>query len=186
MDYSQFNKQIERLKETFGEGKFGEERVSLIWREVKSFDAKWFEHAVDGFIGDRAFAPLMPEFRTETVKERERKRILERDSEANDAKAFMQIKFPDDDVRNIVQMCIKRITGGVPDTEWERMQGDLKHAGEYVQKVECERCEDNGILFWRARGYLKSGRCTCKAGVDKHGQVPLAPAGVKKFEACMK
>lgn len=63
MNEIQFQYQIRRLQEQFGNQNYSQERIKLIWREVKDIEPFWFEKTVDRFIGECRQAPLLPEFR---------------------------------------------------------------------------------------------------------------------------
>lgn len=71
MNHAEFQTQMARLCETFGKVAYGTERTKLIWREVQSLEARWFESAIDGFIGDRT-APMLGEFRQAAAGARRR------------------------------------------------------------------------------------------------------------------
>jgi hypothetical protein len=62
MIHSNFQFQIERLINTFGKGKFHDERIALIWDDVNTLDDVWFAKLVDGFLKTMHQAPLPIDF----------------------------------------------------------------------------------------------------------------------------
>lgn len=72
MDRTHFLLQVKRLHNTYGPKSYNEERGELLWREVQDLSNYWMTKAVDLFVGSHRQAPLLPEFREEIAKERER------------------------------------------------------------------------------------------------------------------
>lgn len=63
---------MNRITELFGIKHYNLDRVELIWREVNQLSDEWMVRTVDLFIGNKLYPPLMPDFREEISKERER------------------------------------------------------------------------------------------------------------------
>jgi hypothetical protein len=93
MEPNFFQRQINRLTEQFGKGAYGTERAHIIWKAVKDLPDAWMEGVVDRFIGESRHAPLLPEFREEIAKERERNRSRERNSPKYDWSAFASCSY---------------------------------------------------------------------------------------------
>lgn len=72
MTESEFNTEMQRLTESFPRGSFPTERIKLIWREVRQFDAPWFAQVVSGFIGGMRTAPMVPDFSQAAGAKREK------------------------------------------------------------------------------------------------------------------
>ncbi len=58
----QFNLQIDRLVDTFGDKHFPEQRILMIWEVVEGLDYNSVIALVDGFIRGSKFAPLPSDF----------------------------------------------------------------------------------------------------------------------------
>lgn len=72
MDFDFFQRQIERLKETFGQQHYKDERVKLIWRDVSDLKNEWFSAVVSEFIYSSRQAPLGDDFRLKVSQERQK------------------------------------------------------------------------------------------------------------------
>jgi hypothetical protein len=72
MDFDFFQRQIERLKETFGPQHYKDERVKLLWRDVSQLKNDWFASIVSEFIYCSPKAPLGDEFRVKIGEERQK------------------------------------------------------------------------------------------------------------------
>lgn len=72
MNRTHFEREMNRLVDTYGSKSYPETRVNLIWREVKDFPDHWMTRTVDSFIKYQRQAPMMSEFNEEMSKERER------------------------------------------------------------------------------------------------------------------
>jgi hypothetical protein len=132
MNESRFAHQMNRLAKQFPNA-YSEERVKLIWREVQAFSDHWLERVVDRFLGELRQAPLIPEFREEASRERERLREIEKRQEASDAKAFMSA-LSDGEVSEICGQIRKRVEGRVSDEDFNKFQGMLKSMLREVPK----------------------------------------------------
>lgn len=59
----QFNLEIERLKQSYGDRPYSVPRTRLLWEIVKGIDADFFSKWVDRMLLDSKYAPGGPEFR---------------------------------------------------------------------------------------------------------------------------
>lgn len=125
MTESQFVSQMGRLERQFG--KFGPERGSILWREVKDFSEPWFSKVIDKFIGECRQAPLLPDFREEIAKERERLWSLEKITNEQDAKEFWAgSAIQDEERKHICQTITKRLKGKISDQDWHNFKKGLQ------------------------------------------------------------
>lgn len=60
MNESEFLLQIDRLKETYGEKIYSNERIKLIWNQLKHVPQKYFENCVSDIIASSPTAPMLP------------------------------------------------------------------------------------------------------------------------------
>lgn len=72
MTHEDFDYQMGRLMNCFGDKHYPKERQIMIWKEINSQTAAWMMRTVDEMVGCCRFPPLLPEFREAMVKERER------------------------------------------------------------------------------------------------------------------
>lgn len=63
MELNFFLSQVIRLKGVFGKRHFPDERVQLIWEEVKQSSNMDFKIIIDDFLADAKFAPTRKDFR---------------------------------------------------------------------------------------------------------------------------
>src|SRR3954462_10986965 len=78
MNLQEFDSQVNRLRDTFGDRSYPDERVKIIWREVQSLGRAWFERTIDRLIGEFRKAPMLPDIRFLIAEERERHRQTEK------------------------------------------------------------------------------------------------------------
>lgn len=128
MTWAEFETQMNRLTETFGKAAYSKERVGLIWREVQSYSRAWMERTIDDMIGSHRTAPLLPEFREATARERERLWSAEKKQHESDANAFWNGTYHPDEVKAVCQVIKDRMRGGVPDDSWNSFLKVLRGA----------------------------------------------------------
>ena len=177
MNQGQFDQQIQRLVNNFGKTAYSSERAILLWREVSTLSASWLNLTVDKFIGELKHAPLLPEFREEISKERERIWRGDKEKYAKEAKDFFQGSYQPDDVRTICQMIVKRLQGGVPDADYAQFVKHLDHTAKSAPRkhgeIHCRECGGDGIIFKRhANGNEYVYRCFCIHGQKKPKSYP--------------
>lgn len=63
MNKKQFEEQIERLRENYGEKAMPNQRAALLWREYGHANLEDFRCAIDAIILSCRFAPMLEEFR---------------------------------------------------------------------------------------------------------------------------
>lgn len=128
MTQHEFQAQINRLAETFGKNHYGNERVRLLWSDVQDYSGDWLKRVVDAMITGHRQAPLPSDFGEAISYERERQWRREKEANEKDAKAFWQGTYQPDEVRFITGAIRRRISGGMPDTEWESFMSALNGA----------------------------------------------------------
>jgi hypothetical protein len=71
MSPAEFDVQMNRVTQTFGEGKvYNRERLALIWKAVNDLSAPSFSRIVDNFIASARYAPLPKDFQESAYAER--------------------------------------------------------------------------------------------------------------------
>jgi len=135
-----FHKHLGRLREQFGKAAYSQTRAELIWREVKQFDAEWWEKTVDKFLLTCRQAPLMDELAQEIGAERERAYKLQKEQHAKDAKDFFAGTYQPEDVKTICQYMVKRILGQVSDEDYAVFVKHLKETADSIARngVSCK------------------------------------------------
>jgi hypothetical protein len=63
MTQEEFQKQIKRLADVYGERNYPPERAKMIWRKLGHYHEKVFNEAVDTVIADNAQAPMLTKLR---------------------------------------------------------------------------------------------------------------------------
>ena len=178
MQRGSFQREMDRLVETFGGQHYKSQRLELIWREVKDFSDTWFQTIVDRLIGECRYAPLLPEFREESSKERERVRACDRSAEAKDGKTFFLGTYLIDEIKTICQYILKRFAGGVLDPDYQNFIKHLIHAAQVMSvktgPASCKSCEGEGYVLWNSGipgDY--AFRCYCIIGQKKSNGIPV-------------
>lgn len=175
MTQQEFQTQATRLINCFGKIAFNEERLRLVWLDVQFLDAEWFTAVVDRMIGECRQAPLLPEFRAEIAKERERLWRLENEKHAKEAARFMRGSFPAEDIRTICQGIIRRINGDLDDNGFTALQKALKNSTTGAGFGECGLCRDSGLVMPtnRESGTTFAFRCSCTKGRNDPRRFPI-------------
>lgn len=96
MKMPEFQAQVQRLKNCFGERVYPSEREKVLWREVASQDDKWFERTCDHFIASRKLndPPMPVDFAQALREERERTYENDKAKRAHDADQFWSAAPP--------------------------------------------------------------------------------------------
>jgi len=68
MNPMEFDIQMGRLRNVFGDKNYPDERTKLIWSEVRDLPQYYFAKLCDRFIGDSRQAPILNDFRTEAYQ----------------------------------------------------------------------------------------------------------------------
>jgi hypothetical protein len=168
MNQQEFQNQINRLEKQFG--KYGTERCTLLWREVKDLNGPWFERVMDQLISSCRQAPLLPEFREEISRERERLWRMEKEERKKDAHDFFEGSYQPDDIKTICQVIKDRINRKISDQDYQSFVSQLENAakGPRIIPISCVQCSNTGLIFHRdEKGYEFIYRCTCTHGQKK-------------------
>lgn len=59
MQSGEFNEQINRLKTTYGDKNYPDERITAIWNETRNLDFYEFENVITRIIGAERYAPMV-------------------------------------------------------------------------------------------------------------------------------
>ena len=118
---------IQRLASQFGVNAYSKERVRLIWQMVESFSSQWWFKTVDHWLMTERQAPLYDEFNEVVTLERERLAKQEKELHKKEAEEFWSGSLHDDDIKQVMKTIKGRITGAVPDAEWDCFIKMLDH-----------------------------------------------------------
>ena len=163
MTYQEFKIQMDRMIQTFGKPSYNEERMKLIWQEVKDFEVSWFDLLCSKLIGENKFAPLIPEFRDACIDERERIHNSEKQKNARTAKEFMHRVFSDEDQSVLFKSLNNRITGKMNDTDFGQMLNSLDKLTKFEAPIpDCQKCDDTGMITFFDGKYENRRACNCK------------------------
>lgn len=158
MDDKFYQNQMNRLAETYGAQHYKRERVELLWREVKNLSNPWFAQVVDRFIGESKFAPLLPEFREEIARERERNHSLDKRQHSKDAKEFYLMADCPDQRGSMLKTILERMENKVSDDVWNQFTTGI----EKLSRSGCVECNNSGLVFRTDdAGYEWTYRCYC-------------------------
>lgn len=110
MSAQEFDQQMRRLIDTYGPQHYRQERLTLLWREVKDFDYRWLERVVDEMLGSSRQAPLPADFSEHVSRERERRWRLQKEQAQVEWNGTPGCRFCKD---TGIRMCIKHGAPGV-------------------------------------------------------------------------
>lgn len=162
MNQVQFKIQMDRMIQTFGKTPYCEERMNLIWKEVRDFDIKWFEYLCSRFIGENRQAPIVPEFREACIDEREKLLTLDRELRRRDAKEAMTRFFSDDDQAVLFKGLNDRIKGEMDDVGFKHMINNLDRITSFgMPAYGCAKCNDTGVAEFFDGRFSNRILCVC-------------------------
>lgn len=128
MTLPEFSVQLDRLRNVYGDKFYPDERIKILWEEIKGFPMPWLDRVVSLWIGDRKDPPLMPQFREEMSKERERTHFVAKKEQSKDAREIWST-LSGDEIQNICGLTRRRMAGGMNDIDWSNFQKTLKGLG---------------------------------------------------------
>jgi hypothetical protein len=155
MDFDFFQRQINRLSETFGSNQYKSERLKLIWKEVNNFSDSWLIRVVDDFVGGSRQAPLVAEFREKAIEERERIYRIQKAQQTKEAEEFMSA-YSGEDIKTICGQIRDRLNGKMTDNHFESFKKMITPPVESLPR--CSRCADTNV-YWDGAGMTL---CGCK------------------------
>lgn len=180
MTSAEFQTQMQRMANTYGKNAYPTERAQLIWREVQSLDARWFQYVCDLLISNNRQAPLVADFGQEASRERERLWRIEKQQNTQTAQAFMSGQlFNDDDQKMFCQQIRRRLTKQLGDDEWgqfiDLMQKTIAANKKAKNEETCKGCDGTGVVLARNKtdGTNCCFRCTCPRGQADKRQYPI-------------
>lgn len=167
MSPANFHEQIKRLKATFGESHYPEERVNLIWKFVEHEPIEWFKRACDFFISESRTSPLLPQFRENLYSNRPRKE-KERSAEVKHHKSRLGPEF----AREITSMLAKKMSGEISKQEFDSWRivaqtaiDEAVKQGKSDERQVCIMCDDGGLIATEDfNGSIVAFRCKCSIG----------------------
>lgn len=142
MNGQEFGKEIERIKRTFGDKYYPQDRIDLIWLGVKDFSAHWFKYFIDQLISTSRQAPMVVDFIEAAKAERER---MWRDSKSREAFSFDKwlTNFSREDEVMFSQTIIKRLRGEINDADGDNFQRML----DELAQNEKQQNKPKGIII---------------------------------------
>ena len=165
MNRQHYQHQITRLQETFGMTTYKTERMGVIWQVVENQSDQWMTRVTDYFIGHMSKPPLVPEFREQISRMREELWSEEKRVSAKATEMAMS-SYSQDDEAMMLKTIIRRIGGGVSDSEWsgfKRMLNGVASGSETAKKeFYCELCFNSG--YYVHAGNKCTYKCSCRHG----------------------
>lgn len=157
-----FDREIERLRNTFGKTPFSNDRLALAWNEVKDLSAPWFNRWVDFWLSNERQAPLPKDFREATSVERERLYESDKQKQKLDVEDY-QSMLSDDQTSMLLKTIVKRMNGQVPDDQWKHVVSgcELIANGQVVKGKVCTKCDNTTIETYFDGKYENRRLCTC-------------------------
>lgn len=115
MSENHFQMQIARIERQFG--KYGTERASLLWRDVKEFSDNWFTKTVDKLLAQCRQIPIPSDFYDEMARERERLYKIEKDERNETVAAYEADNFGDEEKKWMYQNIREMFMGKYSDED---------------------------------------------------------------------
>jgi len=96
MTWAEFSEQMARLVAQFGKTSYSDERLKLLYRELRGTNPRVWERVVDILLGEARYAPMLPDIREHLSRERERLHAIEKAQHSQDAQGFWQAVSQDE------------------------------------------------------------------------------------------
>lgn len=165
MRLDEFTNGIGRLISQFGRSHYSDERVNLIFQQVRHLPASWWQKTVDKFLLEARQAPLMQEIAAEMAFERERSQTSKRNEQLEPEEGA--ITFSPEEQAELLKAIRLRAAGALSDEAWANVKSMLNNA--IRNTGACVYCDGNGVLTATVRSGPEQGnryafRCDCPAG----------------------
>lgn len=172
----EFNRQIERMKATFGERRFPNEFCRLIWERAAKLPAFWFEGCANQIIGSMR-PPTLADFvkDAEDWERREKSRNTETDSNVVSLLEKAARRGNSDFGKTCAQLLRDKLAGKYTPEQWEEAMQYLEETAEKLNPGTCARCNGSGYVT-----VSDLHRCTCSRGRNLPTEI-TGPKGEKVY-----
>lgn len=168
MNTDQFQHQVVRLQDVYGEKTYGKERVKLIWETVRNLDLRFFESVVSHIIKTSRTPPLIPEI-TEAIIQvrRHQSEVQKKAGFAKQVEPLSDSAFSPDDVKMMFRVVKGKLEGKVSAEEWQGFHEWVLTvvALSKQKRYRCNRCFDSGFASVdreiEGHIYQYAERCVC-------------------------
>jgi len=156
-----FVRQIDRLKQSFGERAYSKEKIELIWQEVKNLKDNDLTLLVDNLIADSRFAPTRKDFREGISNLRleryyEEKKKISRESE----------RMSDEIISGTFKFIGKIMQGQYSAEQVKAFADSVKS-----KQRACRFCDDSGYVFTKEKnGPYENIVFKCKCPIGKQNE----------------
>jgi hypothetical protein len=179
-----FTQQVTRLRSTFGQKFYPDERVQTIWKSLSDMTDGWFEKLVTDFISNSRNAPLPSEFMVASEIER-KKNYATHFPTRDEIETYPDSVFSKDEIVEFFQVMKALASGKMTRKEGAEYSKIIYRMLHQRKKFICRRCEDIGVLFRRVNGAEYTWRCSCARGLarsENWSSTPLRLPGSPVFE----
>ena len=125
MNWNTFEKQVERLRDCFGEARWSQEKVRTIWPKVERLDDRFFIEAVDFLVAESNTSPKLSEINNAY---RDAKNIDARNNPPTLESEQIVTVFDDSERAMMIRNCVLRGQGKMRDDEWIKFRRDMDDA----------------------------------------------------------
>ena len=166
MEFLEFKTEMDRFYSVFGKMNYPGEREKIIWDVVKAYTKDFLYHTISEMVG--TFTPSRPpqiqDFRLAVAQERERLHQKEKLGHSKDADDFFhKSQITDEDRSFFMKNIQKRMTGAMPDPDWDAFMRILNERCGIKTSV-CSTCLGSGLVF-DDQQYVY--RCSCAIGRNR-------------------
>lgn len=161
-----------RLQQRYGTKPYTEQVGELIYEEVRQLDMKWWDTVITKLMANNRFAPLLPEIREESSKEKYKTKKYQQTHTEQFPSMFCQ-----EEVIELIQTVGKAGKGlinSVEAKEYSDMVTEMLKENTLF-KPNCDLCNDEGIRMVEVTGALPYVyKCKCKSGRNRREDYPSA------------
>jgi hypothetical protein len=154
--------QIVRLKKAFGDAKYQDERIDLLWRDAQAFDARWLITVVENAIRTLKDVNWTEEITKKRERDAENRKQRDR-QQWNDLDRTSI--FTNKEVAEHFNVIRGIINGRITPQQGRQYAEMVEGALSEVRPRLCSYCRNEGLVFERDdRGYETVYKCHCPKG----------------------
>lgn len=174
MELMDFEKEMKRVLDTFGERFFPEERVKMIWSFSKDMESKNFKNVIDTIIAEWPInrPPVPADFMKQVEEEKKRFWNVPISEWKNDFVERPQDSiFSKEDIAEFFNVIRAIISGKVSKADQKKyVEMTMTSIFNSPNRPKCLDCDDEGVLFDEDKFIFK---CRCPKGLLRKENFPL-------------
>ena len=175
-DKNAFLGQIDRLRNQFGVRAYGNEKIELIWQEVRNISDANLKNIIDDFIADAKFSPTRKDFMMAIGEKRIQVYEKEKKNYADEARKLTPENYKSG----------MKVLGGILNGQYspEQINSWVKQSKE--KQLACKKCNGSGFVWAKEKDSFYDNycfKCICPIGKEMKEAYPTwSGAFAEKYE----